>query len=151
MKTIEIECQTCKGSGLYQGLAERGKSAVVCNKCQGSGKDKFFYNEFTGRKTLSNVERVFAGSFGYVHTDKNTAGILFEEGGCTYQEWLKGEKPKPVKDLYCPHFWDRENLKGRCDVLLPGDKIPDCPYFKEKAKCWEAWEKKQREAKNERT
>jgi len=144
MKKIEIECKACKGTGLYQGMAERDKCAVVCHTCKGTGKDTFTYNKFTGRKVREDIERVFAGSFGYVHTHKDVIvdgrSVNFTEGGCTYQEWLNGKKPEPVKDLYCPYFWDREEL-SKCN-LFAGDKINECPHYEDKSECWEEWEKK---------
>lgn len=35
-RTIIIECQACKGTGLYKGMAERDGAAVVCSHCHGT-------------------------------------------------------------------------------------------------------------------
>lgn len=35
---IECECNACKGTGLYVGMAERDGAAVVCYTCKGTGK-----------------------------------------------------------------------------------------------------------------
>ena len=38
-KIIEFDekCKSCKGTGVYQGLAEKNGSGVVCYKCKGTG------------------------------------------------------------------------------------------------------------------
>lgn len=94
-RTITIECKFCGGTGLYKGMAERDGCAVICSSCQGTGKTEFTYNEFEGRKPMENVTRVFEGSFGYIHSDKNCTTeegktIHFSQYGCTYEEWQKG-------------------------------------------------------------
>lgn len=150
--TIVIQCPSCKGAGLYQGMAERNGAAVVCHSCKGTGQTTYTYEDFTGRKVKEGVERVFAGSFGYVHTAENfqsaDAGLIrFEEGGCTYQEWLNGAEPKPVKDLYCPYIWNNTGSGNepcsRCkDGNKLGRRISTCTLFNDKAKCWEEYESK---------
>ena len=32
-KTIQIECPSCKGTGLYKGYAEKDDCAVICANC----------------------------------------------------------------------------------------------------------------------
>ena len=152
MPKIQIECSKCQGTGLYKGMGEKGRCAVVCYGCAGEGWATFNYKEFSGRKTRNDVDRVFRGSFGYAHgpddvvTDDGSV-IRFSEGGCTYQEWLKGVKPKPVKELYCPYNWDNqgmgnEPLGEKCRKGLPGfGRIGSCKYYLEKLKCWEEYER----------
>lgn len=143
MEKIEIECQSCDGTGLYRGMCEDGKCAVVCGKCNGTGKTEFHYEPFKRRKIKPNVLRVFKSSFGYGHSDKNTNSIEFSRGGCTYDEWLKGEQPKPVKDLYCPYMWNGQKYTlDKCKKLVFGDRISDCHEWNNKAKCWSEYEMK---------
>jgi hypothetical protein len=152
MKTMIIEYPSCKGTGLYQGMAERDNCAVVCHSCNGTGKTEYHYNKFTGRKAKDGVKRVFARSCGYVHTAENCYTkegnyIRFEDGGCTYEEWLKGEEPKPVKDLYCPYIWDNRGIGNEpCSRCKDGHKgfgfISDCEFYSDKAKCWAEYEAK---------
>lgn len=152
MKTIIIECPSCNGTGLYKGMAERDKCAVVCHNCKGSGKTEYSYNDFTGRKVREDIDRVFEDSCGYVHSSKNVTCeddkiIKFEEGGCTYKEWLNGAEPKPVKDLYCPYIWDNRGMGNepcsRCKEGIKGfGRISNCTFYSDKAKCWEEYEKK---------
>lgn len=67
-KEIEIQCPSCEGYGIYQGMSERDGSAVVCSSCKGTGKTIYRYREFTGRKVKENVKRIFKTSCGYVHS-----------------------------------------------------------------------------------
>ncbi|HWQ30063.1 MAG TPA: hypothetical protein VN549_03645 [Negativicutes bacterium] len=146
MKTITIECPNCNGTGLYQGMAERDNCAVVCHTCKGTGKTEYSYNEFTGRKTMNGVKRVFTRSCGYVHTAENIVtaegqSIKFEDGGCTYEEWLNGTEPKPVKDLYCPYIWDNRGMGNEpledCKIHCKGfGSISNCEIYHKKAECW---------------
>lgn len=150
MKEIVIECPECKGTGLYKGMAERDDCAVVCSRCHGNGYYTYRYNEFTGKKIKEGVQRVFKKSCGYIQTNKNITTnegtlIRFEDGGCTYQEWLNGIEPKPVKDLYCPYCWDNRGIgnepierckQGRNDFGL----ISDCDFWEDKLSCWNEYE-----------
>jgi hypothetical protein len=147
MHKIEIQCPSCRGTGLYSGIAEKDSCAVVCHTCNGTGKTTYSYREFTGRKIKKGVERVFKKSCGYVHAPNdykadNGAIIRYSEGGCTYEEWLNGAEPKPVKDLYCPYMWDNRGMGNepleRCKKGRSGfGFISDCRFFADRAKCWE--------------
>ena len=58
MKTIEIECRPCGGTGLYCGFAEPKGTAVICHGCEGSGRSIFKYTEFTRRKGRRGIKTV---------------------------------------------------------------------------------------------
>lgn len=128
-------------------------AVMVCPFCKGEGHVNYTYNEFKGRKIIDGVKRVFADSFGYVHSSETThftniGDIHFEDGGCTYEEWLNGAEPRPVKDLYCPYIWSSGRLDdklllrcregGRSSVMFKASE--DCPFFNDKIKCWEQYE-----------
>lgn len=147
---IEIECKSCGGTGLYKGMAERDECAVVCSTCKGTGMTIFKYKQFTGLVERSDVKRVFEGTFGYVHTDKdveNSKGEIleFSKYGCSYKEWLNGEKPKPMEQLYCPYIYDNQGIGNepflRCESGHNGwgGRISECEFFDDKKKCWEMW------------
>lgn len=159
MFKIKVNCPTCNGTGIYKDVCAKGKSAFLCMDCKGKGykkvalKDKFAnkYIMFTGIKKVEGINRVFQNRFAFHHNDINTNGIKFEEGGVTYEKWLKGEKPKPVKDLYCPLFWinefeNNEELikefkKKLCDINLEVcDSITNCKFNCNKNICWEYYE-----------
>jgi len=139
MPKINIVCKDCDGTGLYKGMAERGKCAVVCRSCNGTGKQEFHYEEFKERKKRDDIERVFRGSYGYVH-DHNSPG------GCTYEEWLNGKEPEPVKEYYCPYIWDNKGIgnepleKCKEDISI-GMSITNCIHYNNKNECWREYQK----------
>jgi hypothetical protein len=145
MKTIEIECASCGGTGLYRGRGERKGAAVICRKCHGTGSVSFSYNEFTGRKHCEGVTRVFKDNCGVVISAEDTTlqggqTIHFSQYGCSYEDWLAGKPPTPIKELLCPHLAFHQPVPN-CAVIRTGDKISDCPHYPNKAACWLEYEK----------
>lgn len=145
MKKLIIECQSCKGTGLYKGMSERDSCAVICHSCHGTGKVEFHYNEFKGRKIRTDVKRVFNRSCGYVHSDKDVKTdkgkvIKFSQGGCSYEEWLNNVEPKPVEDLYCPYLWDNTGMGHEplndCNEHCGFGSISNCEIYDRKNDCW---------------
>lgn len=151
MKEIKIECKDCEGTGLYKGFAEKGSCARICYTCKGTGSVKFIYNEFNGRKIRNDIKRVFGNTHGFVHTDKDYVNengdiIYFSKGGCAYEEWLKGVKPKPVKELYCPYVWCNDGSGNvplsECKTYIKNyERIPNCLMYKDKSSCWKKYMK----------
>lgn len=140
---VDIKCSACRGTGLYVGFCERDGSAVVCYKCNGSGKfhHKLAYELFTERIRRDDVKRVFLQTCGYVHSAEDHEGIEFSKGGTSYKDWLEGGDPKPIKSLYCPLLWT--NQRWKTDKCLWGGRISQCKHWENKAKCWEEYEKEQ--------
>lgn len=156
--TVRAVCERCDGTGLYQGFAEKDGCAVVCASCNGTGCTDVTYEPFLDRKLFheGEIKRVFKDNCGYGHsaTDVTTQEgrvILFSKGGCTYDEWLQGKEPLPVKGLYCPFQWTRQDLqindvnnlyKTRCEEGLGycGKQITECKHFADKADCWYIFE-----------
>lgn len=60
--SINIDCSSCDGTGLYRGLWEKPDEAVVCVRCSGSGMMKLVYREFVGRKERADVAKIRVGS-----------------------------------------------------------------------------------------
>lgn len=151
-KTIEVECPDCKGTGLYKSFCESGTCAVLCRVCHGSGRSTIKFKEFTGRKPKEGITRVFHDTHGFVHTDhdiitEDGVEIKFSQAGCTYQEWLNGAVPKPVKELYCPYMDNNRGMGNepcsRCKEGVPlGARISRCKYFGDKSACWNEYESK---------
>lgn len=149
----EIECGTCKGTGLYVGIAERDGAAVICSRCNGTGKINFsetFYI-FKGRKERKDVERVFDNNYDCFISAKdsivNGELIPFSKEGVSYKSWFHdGKKPAPIKSLICPLIHTNQSLekenknnlyKHRCRKgIYPGDRICDCKFFYDKETCW---------------
>lgn len=158
MKTIEmdIECQECKGTGVYVGMAERDGAGVVCYKCDGTGKFhyKYEYTPFTERKIRRGLKRVYKKSYSYVLAPEviNFEGIgeidLTKEG-VSYEEFLDGKMPKHIKKLGCPMLADQgacHSIEGFCDKCYDlglglGGYISDCENYKNKDDCWKRFDK----------
>jgi hypothetical protein len=99
------------------------------------------------------VSRVYKNYSGYIITDEDVTTddgkiIKFSKAGVSYEEWLFGKKPLPIKDLLCPlqHFDQGteigEWLKdlGPCASKLNlGDSIPKCSEHNRKS-CWKWFE-----------
>lgn len=151
---LEIECQSCDGTGVYVGMGERDGAAVVCYICEGTGCQKyhFTYVPFTKRKINEKAERVFIKGYGYCVGTKpitlsNGTFVDFSKEGVSYKEFLSGKMPKHIKHMGCPMMADRgacQNKKGfvaKCNKKNDGylNHIPSCKY-KDKVKCWERFE-----------
>lgn len=150
-----VQCNSCNGTGLYVGVYERDGAAVVCYKCEGTGRTYIEnnYDRFAGRRTRKNVKRVFEHAGGHVisadDVEVNGKAIPFSKYGVSYEEWLDGAEPKPLECLHCPFIHTqqmlaRDNPEGlyqtRCDVgLRYGSRIADCKFMAEKEKCWEIY------------
>ena len=78
------------------------------------------------------------------HTCEDGTVIDFDSGGCTYDEWINGEDPKPVQELYCPYIWKNNGMNNepfpecRFNIGL-GDRISTCNHYKQKADCWKRY------------
>lgn len=145
MKTIKIECAECRGTGLYSGMGEDERSAVVCGRCEGTGQEEFKYNEFTGRKPKPSVEWVYQ-----VNPGIKIGGLTPERfGGMPVAAWRKGAKftrGTENRGFTCPAWWyqtadyTRKPDWAECRVNL-GGAFSHCPSFKTKSACWARWDK----------
>jgi hypothetical protein len=88
MVVAETECAACGGTGLYKGMAEPARTAVVCLDCKGTGCKRISYKPFVTRKEREGIEWV-----------KNSAGTFIATGigpvgmAITYQEFKEGKMP----------------------------------------------------------
>ena len=145
-KVVQAECEACKGTGLYVGLAERDGFAVQCSKCLGTGEVTltFRWRDFEGRKRRERVLRVLRANPGIVAgTGNGHAPELF--GGMPYEEWRAG-KPFPpgseMRAFTCPAWWyqsvDYEQKPNWPECGW--GRFSDCQHFPTKAKCWARWD-----------
>ena len=88
-KTIKCECDSCRGTGLYQGFAEGKGEAVICLACGGQGWTTFTYTEFEGRKKKRGVTSIRHSRGGFIATGVGGVGETM-----SYAEF---EKKIPVK------------------------------------------------------
>ena len=152
MKLI-IECKSCKGTGVYQGMGEGGGAAVICCTCKGAGRAEFEYTEFTGRKNKSGVSRVYLAGYGYkistgIVNFNGVGAVDMDKEGVSYEEFCRGEVPTHVKQLGCPLLADQGRCQGlegfieRCNSFNGGwlDYIPSCSNRSNSAECWRIFE-----------
>ena len=153
MEKVLAECRACQGSGVFKGVYERGKTAIVCRECEGDGSIVIQYKPFVGKQTRSDVNRVFMRS-GHVIDN-------YIHGGVPYQEWLEDNKLvyKPesaLRELHCPRLYanhtphdifdERIALWDKCDeAVLWGKSVYDCPHFCDKAECWKQFDEEVKE------
>ena len=153
MKKIVIEekCPACNGTGLYVGMAERDGFAVVCHQCGGTGKYTFFheYENFERREERRGIRRVLETNCGICVGTRN--GYNIESfGGMPYKEWLSGFDFPPkseMREFTCPVWWYQSanyELKPDWDECVIGRSFSDCPYFKNKEKCWDRFDKEKK-------
>jgi hypothetical protein len=87
MNTINAECGSCKGTGLYCGFVEPKGTAVICVNCGGSGMKEIKYTPFTGRKHRDGI-----------HTVSRSRGSLLALGvGAVGQSMSYAQFQKAVK------------------------------------------------------
>ena len=152
MATIDIECQTCKGTGVYVGLGERDGAAVVCVRCKGSGCVSFSYEPFAKRRRRDNVTRVYKEGYGYciaphkIDFDK-IGEVDLSEKGVSYKEFLQGRMPEHIREMGCPMRCDQgacRKLKGftdKCHELgLGWGNITDCKNYCDRDQCWKRFD-----------
>lgn len=143
-KTVIVrECQSCGATGLYRGMGERDGVAVVCHTCNGTGKETITVNwtPFETRKPARGVSVVLQTNPGICAAP----GIV--PGGIPFEDWTAG-KPFPrrgaeMRQHTCPAWWyqsadyDRKPNWKECGW----GAFSSCAHFKDKAKCWERFDK----------
>lgn len=88
MAQVDAECSSCGGSGLYRGMAEKPGTAVVCLRCDGSGKQVIRYEPFVSRKEIRGVDLVYRSSGSLI------VGRVGAYGNpISYREFLQGKMP----------------------------------------------------------
>lgn len=150
--TIEFDekCQACKGTGIYRGMAERDGYAVVCRRCNGTGKFHFVhqFEAFDQREVCKGVHTVVEFNPGICLGGKAGA---YNFGGISYTDWLEG-KPFPqgaeMREYTCPYWWYQTanyNKRPRWKECNEGCRgaFSKCLYFSEKHTCWERFDAEQ--------
>lgn len=84
MKLI-VNCRSCRGTGVYRGMAERNGFAVICHTCDGTGAEIIEYIPFTQRVVRDDVKTVGVANGFIRSSDPNEV---------TYEEFLNGKMPK---------------------------------------------------------
>ena len=150
MNTFEYDCmcESCNGSGLYIGMAEKDGAAIVCHSCKGEGHKHVVirYRSPETRKRNMHAKRVYAANPGIGMGEGN--GYTLEDfGGMPYQDWLDG-KPFPKESENrkhtCPVWWYQcadYKKKPDWETCSLGVSFSRCKHFDNKAACWARWDK----------
>ena len=87
--SVESECESCDGTGLYCGMAEPKGTAVVCLSCNGTGCRTIHYTPFSRRKEKRGVHTVSLSRGSFI--------LNCGPGGkpVSYEEFQSGKMPKP--------------------------------------------------------
>ncbi len=85
MPSIDAECPSCGGTGLYVGFAEPKGYAVICVTCDGTGCQKIVYKPFVKRKPRSGITKVMSGA-GWASAASRPS--------ISYEDFLAGRKPE---------------------------------------------------------
>lgn len=88
-KSIEVQCGSCSGTGLYRGFAEPQGVAVVCLQCDGTGKGTIRYTPFTGQIRRNDVKTVQLSRGTFLATGIGPGG-----SSISYEEFMRGQRPK---------------------------------------------------------
>jgi hypothetical protein len=156
METFEVDekCPSCKGTGLYVGMAERDGAAIKCYTCKGTGRHHFVhhYEPFVARAARRDIERVYEVNPGIGIGKGHGEYELSDFGGMPYDDWARG-KPFPAgsenRRFTCPAWWyqsaDYEKKPNWLDCAVLG-MFSNCPHFTTKHRCWERWDREQEEA-----
>jgi hypothetical protein len=86
--TIEVQCESCHGTGIYHGFAEPEGVGVVCLNCKGTGRRNLTYTPFTGRKVRTDINTVQLSRGSFIAIGVGPAGRSI-----TYEEFLNGKMP----------------------------------------------------------
>ena len=150
MQRIEYdcECSTCKGTGLYAGMAESDGAAVVCSRCGGTGARHIVneYAPFTGKKITPDIKRVYRVNPG-IGIGEGSGCKLEDFGGMPVDLWKAGyDFPDGSEDRLhtCPAWFYQcanDKRKPSWRECAFGMRFYDCEHFGSKSHCWAKWDK----------
>ena len=151
---FDHECKTCKATGLYVGMAERSGCAVVCQYCNGTGKDhtKIEYDDFENRKPQTDVVWVVRCNpgicIGVGPNEENSTLTWDDFGWMPYEDWAHN-MPFPEKSEMrrwtCPAWWyqcadyDKRPNWDECGC----GAFSSCRHFPTKLSCWARFDREQ--------
>ena len=147
--TFEVDevCESCHGTGLYVGMAERDGAAVVCHTCGGTGCHHFVheYEPFKHRANPPRVKRVFQVNPGIVIGTGN-GHALSDFGGMPLKKWKAGLPFPPGSEdrkHTCPVWWyQMADYEKKPEWKECGyGSFSECFHFRTKAECWKRWDK----------
>lgn len=149
-KTFKVKekCQSCNGTGIYNGMGERDGFGVVCHNCKGTGCHEFehTYEEFTKREDAKGIKHVIKTNPGICVGTGNDYKFT-DFGGMSYKDWNDGKsfpKGSEMRQFTCPAWWYQSTdykLKPDWDICTFGGTFSGCKNFGNKEKCWQRFDK----------
>jgi hypothetical protein len=147
--TVKHECGLCHGTGLYSGMGESIGAAIVCHSCKGYGFRMSEFTQFTGRKELPDVERVYQANPG-IKIGTAMGLELDDFGGVPASDWEPGmlfPAGSEMRKFTCPQWWFQSAISmsldwNTCNSNI-GRSFPQCRNFAEKGLCWDRLDKEQ--------
>jgi hypothetical protein len=138
---FDQRCESCDGTGVFVGMAERDGFAVQCRTCKGEGhyEVRIEYDDFEKLERREGVKRVILWNPGIILAGKD----LDAYGGLSYDDWLNGKEFGPGTEMRrytCPAwFMQRGTIWDKCTDTL-GRAYSQCPHFRDKESCWKQWD-----------
>lgn len=87
IKTLNVECGTCNGTGVYKDTKLKEGEGIVCLDCEGKGSRTVAYVPFTQRKQRTDIGVVFRS-----RRPDGKYGVY--PNPVTYAEFLAGMMPE---------------------------------------------------------
>jgi hypothetical protein len=84
MASVQAECSSCTGTGLYSGFCEPEGVAVICLRCGGSGAESIVYRKYERRKGRKDIKEVRRSRGTFIATGVGPTGPSM-----SYQEFLE--------------------------------------------------------------
>ena len=84
---VKTQCRSCRGTGLYRGMAEPKGVAVLCLNCGGTGCSEIEYTPFTERQRRDDVATVRLSRGSFILSCGPVGSSV------TYAEFLSGTMP----------------------------------------------------------
>lgn len=154
--TYSSECNSCKGTGLYVGMAERNGIAVVCHSCKGKGiiDNTVEFRIFNGRRHHAKAKWVLRFNAGYIvgigFLQGKTEAVDYDHwGGMSYEDWLALDDAVvfpnglEMRRHSCPAWWyqsvDRKRMPSWDECGF--GSFSKCANFPNRVACWARWDK----------
>ena len=147
---FDAKCKSCKGTGLFAGMAEHDGMAVVCYKCKGAGTVHHVIRWDDPPRvppTRDDVAWVIEKSAG-IGTGINDELPLGSFGGMSYQDWREGKpfvRGMEMRAYACPAIWYQgtpTSVTMKWDECVIG-AFQKCSEFANMADCWARYDKEQ--------
>jgi len=140
----EQKCKSCNGTGVYVGMAERDGYGVVCQTCDGTGKEimSIEYEPFNSKQSCTDIHTVLERNVG-IMVGKSKDGKELNFGGMPYLDWLDGRcfPPKSeMREYSCPMWWTYQKFQASGCKDCGFGSYSDCPHFKNKEICWKEYD-----------